>query len=163
MTTMVNGVFFLHIIFFSLVPGEFLNGIVQRLFNELANKDNLGPTYNSISAFLDFINLLTGSGLDNFNNKPPNDGESPEEEKVFSVKNPDQMETDENVPSQLTQQQAPQTAESIKNESLRRKIFIPAHRLKEIFKLDGEDAKEDSPLTKIEKLVEVGCYNRVSC
>ena len=120
---------------------------MERLFKELSGKENLGPTYNSISAFLDFINLLTGSGLENFNNKPPNDGESPEEEKVLSVKTADQMETNENTG-------APLEKGTGRNEVLRRKIFIPTNQLKDIFQLDGQVSKDNS-LTKIEKLIEV--------
>ena len=124
-----------------------MNNVLERLFKELSGKENLGPTYNSISAFLDFVNLLTGSGLENFNNKPPNETESPEEEKVMSIKTADQMETDETAVPPLEK-------EINRNEVLRRKIFIPTNRLKDIFQLDGQVPK-DNPLTKIEKLIEV--------
>lgn len=124
-----------------------MNSVLERLFKELSGKENLGPTYNSISAFLDFVNLLTGSGLENFNNKPPNETESPEEEKVMSIKTADQMETDETAVPPLEK-------EINRNEVLRRKIFIPTNRLKDIFQLDGQVPK-DNPLTKIEKLIEV--------
>ena len=134
--------------FFLFFLGEVLNNVWGRLFKELSGKENLGPAYNSISAFLDFVNLLTGSGLENFNNKPPNETESPEEEKVLSAKTTDQMETDETtVPPE-------EKKETNRNEVLRRKIFIPANRLKDIFQLDGQVSK-DNPLTKIEKLIEV--------
>ena len=120
-----------------------LNSVLLRLFNGLSNEENPGPIYNSISAFLDFLNLLTGSGLENFNLKASNDADMPDEEKSKSAQSADQNVVEEKM--------------GIDKEPLRRSIFIRVNQLKDIFQLDGEMAKE-SPLTKMEKIIEVWVF-----
>ena len=134
---------------------------MERLYNEASSEGDISPIYAAISAFLDLLNFLTGSGLENYPMKQPGDADSPEVEKNGTVKMEDQTEPAETIDAAVASTNIGKstatsyTASSLKTEPLRRTIFIRASQLKVIFQLDGPTASE-SPLTKIEKLIEVG-------
>jgi len=130
--------------------------VLERFHDEASGEGDLSPIYAAISTFLDLLNFLTGSGLENYPMKQPGEADSPEEEKNGAVRIEDQTETADTTDAAAASTGLPMMGSNVpsKTEPLRRSIFIKASHLKVIFKLDGQTASE-SPLTKIEKLIEV--------
>lgn len=133
--------------------------ILDRLYKEAEEGNEIPVIYTAISAFLEFLNLLNSSGMDNYM-KPPSEVESPEDEQVrSSVATGENVDEDikvvveEHVTS-MEVEDGEKTKPEDRNEPLRRSVYINASTLKSLIKLDDNTGGEHT-LSKLEKLIEV--------
>lgn len=109
---------------------------------EVESKNDVPVIYNTISAFVDFLNLINAFGPDNYM-KPEEDDVKMEEEE--------RENKDTKMESDVSEEEKKKQNAKV---PLQRSIFVNANMLKTIFSLDDKNTNEH-PLTKLEKLIEV--------
>lgn len=121
--------------------GESVRTFLDRLVKEVESKNDVPVIYNTISAFVDFLNLINAFGPDNYM-KPEEDDVKMEEEE--------RENKDTKMESDVSEEEKKKQNAKV---PLQRSIFVNANMLKTIFSLDDKNTNEH-PLTKLEKLIE---------